>query len=287
MKSTLRDLIREAGVVIPDWEPANNPAYCYEWGFSDGENAVVTRWYEVIEQTPARIFHEVLPEEMFNRFTNWTVKQKNRFSKVVEVLNQFADSGHPISVIVVDGDRQTENDTRKSQVKKRYLDPVPWKVHRMRDRDGFVLKRASIHPPLLNPGLEEAKITPQLITRIAYNSKDWHHPTGEAKKEEGKSSYVVKMGFGHEEWLFRNEWLFKADKVSLYPKGTPLPEGISASRSTAIRFSISPKSRWTRPRASVPGVEGGRIRSILRHPAPAVRLRQPPTPPSTRTCSGS
>ena len=44
------------------------------------------------------------------------------------------------------------------------------------------------------------------ITRIAYNSENWEHPTGEAKKLEGSGSYNEVNGYGHEDWLFREEW---------------------------------------------------------------------------------
>lgn len=44
------------------------------------------------------------------------------------------------------------------------------------------------------------------ITRIAYSSVDWHHPTGEAAQHEGEKSYTNLNGFGHEDWLFRDEW---------------------------------------------------------------------------------
>lgn len=45
------------------------------------------------------------------------------------------------------------------------------------------------------------------ITRIAYNSADWRKPTGEASKHESAGSYNQQFGFGHEDWLFRYEWL--------------------------------------------------------------------------------
>lgn len=46
----------------------------------------------------------------------------------------------------------------------------------------------------------------QKITRIAYNGADWHHPTGDAAKQEMAGSYNNVNGFGHEDWLFRDEW---------------------------------------------------------------------------------
>ena len=45
------------------------------------------------------------------------------------------------------------------------------------------------------------------LTRIAYNSSGWHKPTGEAKKHEAKGTHNYKFGFGHEDWLFRSDWL--------------------------------------------------------------------------------
>lgn len=45
------------------------------------------------------------------------------------------------------------------------------------------------------------------LTRIAFNSSNWHHPTGEARKYESSTSYNYLYGFGHEDWLFRSEWL--------------------------------------------------------------------------------
>lgn len=215
MKSTtLKDLVREAGVNLPDWESPSNPKYCYEWAFSDGQNAVLTQWYPHIQQEDSRIYFEMIPDEILQEFSAWSGGQRNRFLRVVEILEQFADSDESLRVIVVSGIQRFLSDGNADKVQRRLLDPVPWRVHRMQDREGFVLERSSLNPPLLNPGLEEAKITPQLITRIAYNSTGWQHPTGEAAKEEGKSSYVVQMGFGHEEWLFRNELLLDGWRYS-------------------------------------------------------------------------
>lgn len=44
------------------------------------------------------------------------------------------------------------------------------------------------------------------ITRISYNGSRWHQPTGDARKYEQGNSYNKKFGFGHEDWLFRDEW---------------------------------------------------------------------------------
>jgi hypothetical protein len=44
------------------------------------------------------------------------------------------------------------------------------------------------------------------VTRIAYNSADWRHPTGDAAMLEMAGSYNEVNGYGHEDWLFRDEW---------------------------------------------------------------------------------
>lgn len=45
------------------------------------------------------------------------------------------------------------------------------------------------------------------ITRISFNSDGWRRPTGDARQDEGAETYNGQNGFGHEEWLFRSEWL--------------------------------------------------------------------------------
>jgi len=45
------------------------------------------------------------------------------------------------------------------------------------------------------------------ITRISYNTNGWRKPSGDAQKDEGAETYNGQNGFGHEEWLFRSEWI--------------------------------------------------------------------------------
>ena len=47
------------------------------------------------------------------------------------------------------------------------------------------------------------------LTRISYNSKNWQRPTGDAKRHEAPGTYNHEHGFGHEDWLFRSEWLIE------------------------------------------------------------------------------
>lgn len=45
------------------------------------------------------------------------------------------------------------------------------------------------------------------VTRLAYNTSGWTRPTSEARESEGSDTYNGQYGFGHEDWLFRNEWV--------------------------------------------------------------------------------
>lgn len=44
------------------------------------------------------------------------------------------------------------------------------------------------------------------VARIAYNSRGWRGPTGEAARAEAEGTFNNVNGFGYEDWLFRNEW---------------------------------------------------------------------------------
>jgi hypothetical protein len=66
------------------------------------------------------------------------------------------------------------------------------------------------------------------ITRIAYNSAEWQRPTGEAKKSEGGETYNRLHGFGHEEWLFRAEWLIDGWRYAFI-------EGINKSHAKLVK----------------------------------------------------
>jgi len=46
-----------------------------------------------------------------------------------------------------------------------------------------------------------------MLTRICHNSADWWRPSGDAPRLEAAMAYVHKYGLGHEEWIFRSEWL--------------------------------------------------------------------------------
>lgn len=64
--------------------------------------------------------------------------------------------------------------------------------------------------------------------RVCWNSKQWHHPTGEAAKLESASSYANQYGFGFEEWLNRPEWTVNGQRYAFL-------QPVNKSRENKIR----------------------------------------------------
>lgn len=165
----LRDLVREAGVILPDWESANNPKYCYEWAFSDGQNAVLTQWYEELD--------------------GW------RYS----FLQGVHKSGKRYENQVGDIDLCT-------------ILPAPGKERRLAARITDVEVLSEVQAEEVYQRFEENGWLDQMEEEV--------------RVVNGISRPLRSPTTFREMFNIR----FKADKVSLYPKGTPLPEGISASQ---------------------------------------------------------
>ncbi|WP_162577858.1 hypothetical protein [Variovorax sp. PBS-H4] len=72
------------------------------------------------------------------------------------------------------------------------------------------------------------EVTLERITRISYNSAGWHHPTGEAATQEHSKTYNSINGFGHEDWLFRNEWTINGWRYAFI-------QGVSKSRKALVK----------------------------------------------------
>ncbi|MCF6283942.1 MAG: hypothetical protein L3K26_01940 [Candidatus Hydrogenedentes bacterium] len=69
------------------------------------------------------------------------------------------------------------------------------------------------------------------ITRIAYNSSEWQRPTGDASKSEVSATYNREYGFGHEDWLFRSEWLLDGWRYAYI-------QGVNKSRTKLLKESL-------------------------------------------------
>src|SRR5687768_13396601 len=45
------------------------------------------------------------------------------------------------------------------------------------------------------------------LTRLTFNSSGWQRPTRRTQNAEATGTYVNRYGFGHEDWLFRFDWV--------------------------------------------------------------------------------
>jgi hypothetical protein len=83
------------------------------------------------------------------------------------------------------------------------------------------------------------------LTRISFNSAGWQRPTGDARKYESVNTYNHKYGFGHEDWLFRSEWLIDGWRYA-FIQGVNKSHSKLVNRGQAIDltlFTIEPDKR--------------------------------------------
>lgn len=75
---------------------------------------------------------------------------------------------------------------------------------------------------------EQSNVLPTYIARLAYNSQRWQRPTFAAEVQESGESYRSTHGFGHEDWLFRNEWLLDGWRYGFV-------QGVNSSRKRLLK----------------------------------------------------
>lgn len=83
------------------------------------------------------------------------------------------------------------------------------------------------------------------ISRICFNTNSWQRPSGDATALEAKGTYNHNFGFGHEEWLFRNDWVIDGWRYAFI-------QGVNDSQERLLKdlrpidltlFTIEPDSR--------------------------------------------
>jgi len=204
------DLVREAGIDVSDWanykrseSPASNPKYCYNWSFEGPDLVVVCLWFQEMETDRNTLFQIQNYRDVAASHKNWNRTQRKRAADMDHAI-QFARNKHlPIRVIVVDGSRRSDTkDEFRSHVERRMLDLEPWHVAEY-DEDGNC--RLQRGPQITKRSVTNSDSTHKLA-RIAYNTAEWRHPTGEASEQESGETYNAENKFGHEDWLFRHEW---------------------------------------------------------------------------------
>jgi hypothetical protein len=210
-KPLVYDLVAEAGVDTTDWVdyerpevPASNPKYCYEWAFWDDAKRVIVvcLWFSQMREEAGRIFQNL----NYRRLALSGVRA-NRARRMDMAFQLAAKRRLPVRVIVVDGVRRGEDGADVSSVEHRLLDTTPWAV---------VSYDAETGECRLVRGMEASRLTEEAaapntggrrLARIAFNSSGWQRPTGEAGDHESEGTYNAQNKFGHEDWLFRGEWV--------------------------------------------------------------------------------
>lgn len=218
------ELVAEAGFDTTDWanyagdHPASNPRYCYEWVFTQpGLPSIACLWLGNMDLSPEGVvtqrlnLWDVAKQQESQRGRSAVAKR----ARALDLALQTAFRKRlPIRVIVVDGDQAdlAAQNARSSRVERRCLDPVAWNVVDYDWSTGdCVLARgdapaAKAHLPA-SVDSSAARPAPFYVTRLAYNSLGWRRPASAAEVQESGDTYRSENGFGHEDWLFRHEWL--------------------------------------------------------------------------------
>lgn len=208
------DLVRDAGLDVSDWAnykrphlPQTNPKYCYEWAFEAQDCVVVCLWFEEMQQDGTAVFQTLNYREIAASRRHWNQTQRERAAVMDHAIQFSRIKKVPIRVIVVDGSRRNDaDDEGRSHVERRLLDPQPWQVADY-DADGNCRLQRGNSATSSEAATPEAFSGSDRLARIAYNSSGWQRPTGEAGAHESGETYNAQNKFGHEDWLFRAEWV--------------------------------------------------------------------------------
>ncbi|MDP0498971.1 MAG: hypothetical protein Q7P63_02620 [Verrucomicrobiota bacterium JB022] len=194
------DLVKSAGLDVRDWsnykhpdKPAGNPKYCYEWAFWSDYRVVLLLWIQDFEEDHRGIYQDLDYKEKEEN-GSWNSVQLRRVKRMQEALQIAWDQKLPVSVIINEGQRKEDSESGASVVDARKLDDRDWFLESYNGHGVYRLRRI------------EAEQRAVKLTRLVYNSLDWRCPSGDDKRESS-TTYSGKNGFGHEEWLFRDEWL--------------------------------------------------------------------------------
>ena len=242
------DLVAEAGLDVSDWanyagrHPASNPRYCYEWVFTqEGMPSVACLWFDNIERAP--------DGSLLQRLNLWQVAKKHEslpgrsaVAKRARAMDMALQSAFgkqsPIRVIVVDGEQAdlVAQSAQSSKVERRRLDPAAWTVAEYDWSTGDCLLVRGEATLIQTAGLQgidgnaitPASSVPTYVTRLAYNSHHWRRPATAAEVQEAGDTYRSENGFGHEDWLFRNEWQIDGWRYAFV-------QGVNNSRTKLVR----------------------------------------------------
>lgn len=75
--------------------------------------------------------------------------------------------------------------------------------------------------------------------RICWNTAGWQSPTGTAI--DGPNSYYGVHGFGHEEWLFKNDWLIDGCRYGFLQPINKFFSGYSGQNCSILLYTLNPE----------------------------------------------
>lgn len=274
------DLVAEAGLDVSDWanyagkHPAANPRYCYDWVFTqEGAPSVACLWFDNISLKSDGV--------ALQRLNLWDVAKKHeslpgrssvaKRARAMDLAMQTAFRKQTaIRVILVDGERAdlVAQNAQSSKVERRLLDPVSWTVAEYNWSTGncLLVRNEAVEAAIRQPRdadtttAEPERLPPSgspiYVARLVYNSDGWHRPMAAAEVQEAGETYRNENGFGHEDWLFRDEWVLEGwrygfvqgvnnSRVKLLRDGTPFD----------LRLFTMPALGGRRAVAEIRGVE--------------------------------
>lgn len=246
------DLVAEAGLDVSDWanyagkHAASNPRYCYEWVFTqEGMPSVACLWFDNIELAPDGSVRQ--------RLNLWQVAKKHeslpgrsavaKRARAMDLALQTAfRKQSPIRVIVVDGEQAdlVAQNAQSSKVERRRLDPAAWTVaeYDWSTGDCLLMRNEAVLTGMAglqgtdrastNPDNASSSAATTYVTRLAYNSHHWRRPATAAEVQEAGDTYRNENGFGHEDWLFRDEWQLDGWRYAFV-------QGVNNSRAKLLR----------------------------------------------------
>jgi len=148
-KHRVYDLVREAGLDVSDWATskrgirgaAANPKYCYEWCFVQGDVVVLNLWHDPMKERNGVISSRFNIRETVRRHSSPGGQAVWR--KRAQALDEAVRLGYKrrllVRAIINSGTMRKPQDTVKSIVSYRQLDPMPWRVEEYDDSTGEAL----------------------------------------------------------------------------------------------------------------------------------------------------
>lgn len=238
-RDRIMDAVEAAGLDVSEWAAsamgAANGKYCYEWAFADGrrDNVVLCLWFEDCElDSDGAVVQRGNMRPLILRLEGQGTPRARRARRFDELLQDAWRLGSRIRVALVDRSDAAKRDPAGQDVSHaafRQLDPVAWRVASYDMMTGdYLLRRELVQSePVAATDLSEVDLPVRgdedipdsaphnndvgrapgqmdYVCRIVFSDNGWVRPA--AAFQEAADSFASTRGFGHEEWLFRDEW---------------------------------------------------------------------------------